>query len=146
MNGRKSYTALPDQEVLEEKSLQSRIDAVFPEVEDIGIEKEAIFSNGRWRIDKLQHRAKSVLLDKLEIDSVSCITQADRNAYESANYEERMQYEIPVRYHAIAHRQLEQSSIGNRPFIVPDCAYDIEKGLQIDLVRPENYGNSYRMI
>lgn len=142
----RSYAALHDHEVLDEKSLQERIDAVFPLMEDITVEKEAIFSRGRWRIDKLQHRPKSVLLDKLDIDSISCITQADKVAYEAADFEERMQYEIPVRYHTLAHRQLDQSSIGNRPFIVPDCAYDFEKGLLADLAKPENYRNKDRFI
>lgn len=143
---KRSYAALPDHEVLEEKSLQKRIDAVFPEIEDITVEKEAIFSKGWWRIDKLQHRAKSVLLDKLDIDSITCITQSDRAPYETADYEERMQYEIPVRYHTLAYRQLEQSTLGTRPFIVPDCAYDTKKGLLVDLAKPEHYGNKDRFI
>ncbi|QCR22113.1 CRISPR-associated helicase Cas3' [Pontibacter sp. SGAir0037] len=142
----RSYAALPDQEVLDEKSLQARIDAVFPEIEDTTVEKEAIFSKGRWRIDKLQHKAKSVLLEKLDIDSVTCITQADQEAYERADYEDRMKYEIPVRYHSMAHQHLDQSSLGTRPFIVPNSAYNIEKGLLMDLANPEHYTNKYRFI
>ncbi|WP_205502507.1 CRISPR-associated helicase Cas3' [Rufibacter psychrotolerans] len=142
----RSYSALPDQELLDERSLQERIDAVFPTIEDVTVEKEAIFCQSRWRIDKLQHKAKTALLEKLDIDSVTCITQADQEAYEAAEYEDRMQFEIPVRYHTIAYRKLDQSLLGTRPFIIPDCAYDPEKGLLLEFAKPEHYANKYRFI
>ena len=45
--------------------------------------------------------------------------------------------EIPVSYKSIAYRKLQQIDVGSRPFIIPDKAYDSEKGLLLELARPE---------
>lgn len=136
-----SFDALPDNAVLHERDVQGLIDRVFPDVDNILIDKDAIYVNGRWRIEKLVHKPKSVLFDALEIDSMVCITETDRQAYEQTGYEERMAYEIPVRYHSIAHNGLARSEVGNKPFVVPDKAYDTALGLQMALARPELYDN-----
>lgn len=136
-----SFDALPDKTILHERDVQSLIDRVFPDVDNILIDKDAIYVNGRWRIEKLVHKPKSVLLDALEIDSMICVTESDQQAYEQAGYEERMAYEIPVRYHSIAHNGLARSEIGNKPFVVPDKAYDTVLGLQMALARHEFYDN-----
>lgn len=136
---RASFDALPDNDVLRERDVQRLIDQVFPNVDDIRIDKDAIYVNGRWRIEQLVHKPKSVLFDILEIDSMICVTEADQQAYEQAGYEERMAYEIPVRYHSVAHNELARSDMGNKPFIVPDKAYDSVLGLQMAFAHPEFY-------
>lgn len=136
---RASFDVLPDNAVLHERDVQRLIDQVFPSVDDIRIDKDAIYVNGHWRIEKLVHKPKSVLFDALEIDSMICVTETDQQAYEQAGYEERMQYEIPVRYHAIAHNGLARSEYGNKPFIVPDKAYNSALGLQMALARHDYY-------
>ena len=141
-----SYAALPDGDVLHERDVQQLIDHVFPTVDSIEIDKEAIYKNGQWDIEKLVHRPKSVLFEKLEIDSAICITQADQADYERMGYEERMALEIPVRYHAVAHTGLDQSAIGNRPFVVPNRAYDPELGLQREFLSPTFYSAANRII
>ncbi len=80
---KKSMEVLPDDEVLAERNLQEKIDAVFPEVNVMNIEQHSIFkSNGDVIINKLTHRSKSYLLELLEIDSVSCIAENDIENYE----------------------------------------------------------------
>jgi CRISPR-associated endonuclease/helicase Cas3 len=101
-----SFDALPTDAPLHERDIQGLIDQVFPTVDNIEIEKEAIYKNGIWDIEKLHHRPKSVLFDKLEIDSAVCVTQDDQEPYEKLGYEKRMALEIPVRYHQVAHATL----------------------------------------
>lgn len=141
-----SFAALPDGAPLRERDIQRLIDEVFPAVDSIEIDKEAIYTNGRWRIDKLVHHPKSVLFDKLEIDSMVCITQNDQPHYEKMGYESRMGLEIPVRYHSVAHAGLERSAKGNRPFIVPNRAYNETLGLLATYLRPDFYDNANRFI
>ena len=45
--------------------------------------------------------------------------------------------EIPVSYKSISHKGLAQIESGSMPFVIPDKAYDNEKGLLIDLAKPE---------
>ncbi len=139
-----SFDALPNDAPLHERDIQGLIDQVFPTVDNIEIEKEAIYKNGGWDIEKLRHKPKSVLFDKLEIDSMVCITQDDQTDYECFGYETRMGLEIPVRYHSVAHAGLDRSAIGNRPFIVPNQAYDNTLGLLADKLKPEFYDNKNR--
>ncbi|MCD6566857.1 MAG: CRISPR-associated helicase Cas3', partial [Bacteroidales bacterium] len=97
-----SFDVLPNDEVLHERDLQEKIDAVFPEVDVMNIEQHSIFkSNGDVIINKLTHRPKSYLLELLEIDSVSCITEDDIENYTQAKFEERMMMEIPARYWSV---------------------------------------------
>ncbi|GAB3967378.1 CRISPR-associated helicase/endonuclease Cas3 [Spirosoma terrae] len=141
-----SFAALPGDDVLHERDVQRLIDQVFPTVDSIEINKEAIYVNGQWEIEKLVHRPKSVLFEKLEIDSMICITQDDQPAYERMGYEERMSLEIPVRYHTIAHNGLDRSPVGNKPFVVPNRAYDKDAGLLKDFLKPEFYDNANRFL
>ncbi len=136
---KESFKALANSEIMHERDVQGLIDQVFPTVDTIEIDKEAIYVNGQWRIDKLVHKPKSILFEKLKIDSMICIDESDLHSYESMGYEERMALEIPVRYHSVAHNKLERSEVGNRPFIIPEKAYDTEEGLLPDFLRPEFY-------
>lgn len=126
-----SFDVLPTDEVLHEKDLQEKIDAVFPEVDVLDIEQHSIFkSNGDVIINKLTHRPKSYLLELLEIDSVSCITENDIENYTQAKFEERMMMEIPARYWSV--KDFPQSPYGNKPFIIPNHSYNTESGFDID--------------
>ncbi len=139
----KSYAQLPDGEILQEISIQKMIDAVFPVIEMPEIEEHAIFKkSGEWTINRLTHRPKSFLLEQLDIDNVVCITKEDEQTYMKANFEERMQYEIPVRYWPV--RKFRQSHIGNRPFIIPDSAYSAEGGLNMESLKIPKAGFTYQ--
>lgn len=126
-----SFDVLPDNEILHETDLQDKIDAVFPDVDIMDIETHSIFKkDGSMVIDFLTHRPKSYLLELLEIDSVSCITEEDIEKYENAMFEERMLMEIPARYWSV--HKFPQCEYGNKPFIVPNHAYNHENGFEID--------------
>jgi len=142
---RDSYKQLPDGEVLHERDIQKKIDDVFPVIEMPEIEEHAIFKKtGEWTINRLTHRPKSFLLERLEIDSVACIAEADEQHYLTANFEERMQMEIPVRYWSV-HR-FNQSREGNKPFIVPDSAYSEEAGLNLETLKTAKSDITYQIL
>ena len=86
-------------------------------------------------IKELCHNAKSALLDVLDINSAVCIIDSDKDKYLREPHE-RMMYEIPASYRSVAYNQLQQLDTGSRPFVVPDKAYDGEKGLMLEYARP----------
>jgi CRISPR-associated endonuclease/helicase Cas3 len=141
-----SFKVLPDGELLKESSLQSLIDEVYPTISKIDINLDAVFVNNQWRLIELRHLPKSALLEKLDIDSVACITESDRDIYTHANYEQQILMEIPVSYNSVRWKNLEQVSMGTHPFVVPDMAYSEEKGLDFTKTNIENYDVSYQIL
>jgi CRISPR-associated endonuclease/helicase Cas3 len=135
----RSFEVLPDGVLLEEKTLQERIDWVYPDVEFFDINLDAVYANQTWRLRELWHFPKSALLEKLEIDSVACILEKDRDEYLAASLEDRILYEIPVNYNSVRWKKLEQLSYGSNPFILPDKAYSYETGLDMNKALPQNY-------
>ncbi len=135
---KKSFDLLPDNGILLERNLQDMIDLVFTEINFLNIEEHSIFkSDGSITIDQLTNRSTSILFDLLEIDSVSCICESDQAEYESANFERRLELEIPVRYFSVS--KMNQSQKGNKPFIIPDMAYNYEKGLDTKKIKEQNF-------
>lgn len=140
-----SYDQLPDGEELHEKDLQEMINAVFPSIEIPAIEESAIFKKSEeWNINRLTHRPKSFLLDMLEIDSAICIVNADEQRYYTATFEERSQMEIPVRYHQV--KQFQYHPAGNNPFVVPDSAYQFDRGLDLSILKEAKSDINYQML
>jgi CRISPR-associated endonuclease/helicase Cas3 len=140
-----SFSQLPDGEVLHERDIQKLIDEVFPTVDMPEIEEHAIFKkSGEWTINKLTHRPKSLLLERLEIDNVVCIVEADEQRYMTSDYEERMQMEIPVRYWSV--HKFNQLREGNRPFIVPDSAYKEDTGLNLGNLKTVKSDIKYQIL
>jgi CRISPR-associated endonuclease/helicase Cas3 len=135
----KSFDVLPDGKVLNETELQTMIDTVYPDIPISSIDYSgAVFVDGKWRIKELCHNAKSALLDVLDINSAVCITFSDREEYEN-NPSSRAELEIPVSYKSIGYNKLDQVKCGSRPFVVPDDAYNSEKGLMTEFAKPEYY-------
>ncbi|MEM9920578.1 MAG: CRISPR-associated helicase Cas3' [Bacteroidota bacterium] len=135
----RSYEQLPDGEVLHERDAQSKIDQVFTTFESPSIEQNAKFKNGQFHLKELTHVSKSVLLESLGIDSVSCITESDKESYMYAKKDHRIQYEIPMRYWSVASKDLEQLEWGNHPFVIPDKAYSETEGLLKEFLKSEFY-------
>lgn len=133
-----SYKELPNDEIFHERDIQQKIDAVFPVIEMPEIEEHAIFKKtGEWTINRLTHRPKSFLLERLDIDSVACITETDEQPYLTANFEERLRMEIPVRYWTV--HKFNQLHAGNNPFVVPDSAYSKIEGLNLESLKTSKY-------
>jgi CRISPR-associated endonuclease/helicase Cas3 len=134
-----SYEILPNGEVLKETELQDKIDYVFPKIDILNIDTHLIFKEGgEWNIDKLTHRKRAILLDLLEIDSVSCILESDEENYINAKLEERMMMEIPARYWHVKNL-MQLKDYGNDPFIVPDNSYSEEIGFDVNIAREGKY-------
>lgn len=132
---RASFDALPaDGGVLREANVQDRIDAVYPEVEIPEVDTHFIWQDGRYRIQKLQHRPKSVLLKALNINSETCILRSEAQQYADAGWEERQQMHIPV---PVSFARFEEEwgrlpDIGHEPLCAPDHLYDPD-GLRLGL-------------
>ena len=131
----KSFDVLPEGKVLNETELQTMIDTVYPDIPISNIDYSgAVFVDGKWRIKELCHNAKSALLELLDINSVVCITESDRQQYIN-NAASRTELEIPISFKSIMYKKLEQINQGSRPYIVANDAYSIEKGLMTELIK-----------
>lgn len=133
----KTYEVLPNGEVLKECDIQEKMDCVFKTLDVLEIEKHVIFKGGGvFKQKVLTHNSKSILMDLLEIDSVVCIIESDREYYESSNdFETRLLLEIPVYYYMV--KDYEQLNKGNRPFVVPNSVYSAETGFNIEQLKKE---------
>lgn len=135
---KRSFEALPDDNVIEESSVQTMIDMVYPEIPISSIDYSgAVYVDGQWQIKELCHYPQSALLDVLDINSAVCITEDDKDNYVNGNAFNRAEMEIPASYRSIAHNGLEQIEEGSRPFVIPNRAYDDEMGLLIEYAKPE---------
>lgn len=143
---KRSYEQLPNGEVFHEREAQEKIDKVFTNFKHPGIEQNAQFKNGQFQIKELTHVSKSVLLESLGIDSVSCITESDRDDYMTADRDHRIQYEIPMRYWSVASKELEQLEWGSHPFVIPDKAYSKAEGLLQDFLDPKYYDVKHNIL
>jgi CRISPR-associated endonuclease/helicase Cas3 len=142
----RTYNVLPDNKLMKEKDIQQLIDMVYPSIKFVNIDLNTVFKDKQWKIKELWHNSKSALLDTLDIDSVTCIDEADQELYELASYEERSKLEIPISYRSIGYRNLYKSKIGSKPFVIPSKAYDKNLGLLIDYAKPEFYDVTQRFI
>lgn len=136
-----TYDVLPNNgEILEETDIQRMIDTVYPDIAFQNIDYTGVaFLEGKWQLKALCHHPKSALLETLDINTAVCIKEEDKEKYLLCDTLERTEMEIPVSYHSIAHRNLEQLDKGARPFIIPDKGYDEELGLLPDLCKIEYY-------
>jgi CRISPR-associated endonuclease/helicase Cas3 len=142
----RSYAVLPDGDVLHERDLQAKIDDVFSKIDTTTIDEHTIFQDGKFTIRELTHHRKSVFLDLLEIDSVTCVCEQDVESYKNARAEGRALLEIPVHFNSIGHNKLNRlEKIGSSPFVVPDKAYSFDLGLELDKCKPENYDSKYNI-
>lgn len=137
---KKSFDVMPNNDVIEESSVQQRIDTVYPDAKFMNLDYSGVvFVDGKWQIKELCHYPKSALLDVLDIDSAVCITENDIENYLSGNAFNRAELEIPVSYKSMTFNNLEQIDEGSRPFIIPNQAYDTEKGLIAEYTKPQYY-------
>ncbi|MDD4736930.1 MAG: CRISPR-associated helicase Cas3' [Kiritimatiellae bacterium] len=137
---KRSHEVLPDGENFEETQAQCMIDQVFPQIDCMSIERHSVFKQDeKWNILPLTHNAKALLLDLLDIDSVSCICEADEEEFASASPDERAQMTIQTRYYIV--KNMRQCAVGIQPFVIPDCAYSNDLGLCQESITQEKYSN-----
>jgi len=129
---RRSFEALPDDgAVLREADVQDRIDAVYPEVNIPEVATHFIWQDGSYRIQKLQHRPKSVLLEALDINAETCILRSEATRYADAWWEERQRMHIPIPA-SFNRFDWPRLDVGNHPLCAPDELYDPD-GLPLGL-------------
>lgn len=133
---KRSFDQLPDNgEILRERSLQEKIDNVYKSVETKDIDIHLAIKVEEFSLIKLTSRTEAILLKALDIESATCILLADRDKYITANWEERINMEIPINWRTISryrskYEQLED--IGANPFVVPMPQEEYEiYGLQL---------------
>lgn len=131
----KSFEQLTENgEILEERTLQEKIDKVYPELDKKEIDIHLKFRDGQFTIKELTDNRKGILIDALEIEGATCILESDRQRYIDAKWEERIDIEIPINWKTISRykKQYEQLNIGSNPFVVPQDEDDYEiYGLQL---------------
>ncbi|NCD41989.1 MAG: CRISPR-associated helicase Cas3' [Bacteroidia bacterium] len=142
----RTFEALPNGNLMKERDAQLMIDTVYPSIEFVNIDLNAVFKDGRWMIKELWHNSKSALLETLDIDSVACIDEADKDLYDTSPYEEQAKMEIPVSYRSVGYRGLDKSANGSKPFVIPSKAYDNELGFLVEFAKPEFYDVSIRFL
>jgi CRISPR-associated endonuclease/helicase Cas3 len=139
---KRSFDVLPNGELVQESLLQEKIDTVFTEIDFLKIEQHSVFKEtGKWNIDKLTHNSKAILMDLLDIDSVTCICEDDEDEYAMATPEQKVMMEVNTRFYVV--RGLRQVDKGSCPFVIPDIAYSAELGLNVEMARPENYNMKF---
>lgn len=137
----KSFDQLPDNgQLLEEDTIQEKINNVYPNNDTKEIDIHIIDSGGGFKLKELTNNKKSVLVEALDFESVSCILEADREEYLTANWEERIQLEIPINFKTIARyiHQYEQLEVGSYPLVIP-CNTNNYKKYGLELTEPDNF-------
>lgn len=136
----KSFEILPNGGVLHERSIQEKIDKVFDRINFLKIEEVSAYGeNGEWNIPLLTHHSNSLLMELLEIDSVVCITEDDIEAYENSKHDDRMQFEIPMRYYSV--KNFPSLNLGKKPYVIPSSAYGVDIGLSMKLLKGNHVEN-----
>jgi len=137
----KSYEQLPDNgQLLEEITLEEKINNVYPKNNAQEIDIHIIDNGERFKLKELTNNTKSVLVEALDIESVSCILESDKEEYLTANWEERIQLEIPINFKTIARyiKQYEQLEVGSYPFVIP-CDINKYRKYGLELTEPDNF-------
>lgn len=137
----KTFEQLPDNgEVLKESDNQNKIDAVYPKIELSPIDFHLKFKNNRFLMKELTDNKKSVLIQALEIEGATCILESDRENYLEANWQDRINLEIPISWKVLRwHKnKFEQLNIGSNPFVVPQPLKDYEH-LGLQLIEHDNF-------
>jgi len=136
-----SFNQLPNNgQLLEEITLQEKINSVYPNNDMKEIDIHIIDTGERFKLKELTNNEKSVLVEALDIESVSCIIETDREEYLTTNWEERIRLEIPINFKTIARyiNQYEQLEVGSYPFVIP-CNINNYKKYGLELTEPENF-------
>lgn len=134
----KTYKVLQSIDIFEERNAQKLIDEVFGELTDA--EKShnyQVREDGTYRIKKLEHRPRGVIVEVLEIEGNTCILYSDLENYRKSNFKERPLYEIPVSasFGKFNNYPIEES--GSYPLIIPDDLYEYEGNEKRGLISEE---------
>ena len=123
----KTYEVLKAIEVFEERNAQKLIDEVFGKLAET--EKSHNYQvnpNGTYRIKKLEHRPRGVIVEVLEIEGNTCIRYSDLKDYKESNFKTRPLFEIPVPASFGRYNNYPIEESGSYPLVIPDDLYEYE--------------------
>lgn len=139
----KTYECLEDNKILDERTIQEKIDTVYKDFSfDFTLKQFSLYSNNQYNIGMLKNTKKSDMFNTLEIDSKFGILECDVEEYSTSNKKRQTELEIPIS-NGIA-KNLKIMIIGNNPFIVPTSSYQgiSEKSIGVGLVNDFNNVNN----
>ena len=123
----KTYEVLKSIEVFEERNAQKLIDEVFGELAETEKSNNyQINPDGIYRIKKLEHRPRGVIVEVLEIEGNTCIRYSDLKDYKESNFKTRPLFEIPVPASFGRYNNYPIEESGSYPFVIPDDLYEYE--------------------
>ena len=117
--------------LLVENSILERISRVYPVVNPPQIDTHLAVQDGRYRIRKLQHKARSLLIEALEIENETGVLASDAEVYEKADWSDRPKWEIPLPAWVGRAYKWPRIEKGSYPLIIPDSCYDPETGFKV---------------
>lgn len=130
---RRSFAALAPGP-LRERDLQPLIDAVYPAIDAEAIDVHfAHHEDLSYRLQALEHRRRSVIVDALRIESETAVRESDAAAYRRGPAAVRVPLEIPAPEslgRTAAQRGWRRLERGAWPVVVPDALYDPVYGLR----------------
>lgn len=142
-----SYNQFSDGEIVRTRSLQKKIDQVYPTLNLPSLEAFSIVSHP---IPKLTSRKKTELFDLFDIDSVYVICESDQKEYENlegqvGSFQKRLEMEISAPWyfvygkeHGTSYAKYGRLEVGHCPFVIPDSMYSETFGLMSNMeVREE---------
>lgn len=127
-----SFAELPESDIIHERDVQKKIDAVYPTIERIPIGTHLVWERDQFLLKELCHYPRSVLIETLNIESACCIRLSDKESYENGKADTRTALEIPVPRSVMFRKftNFGKSNYGSHPIIVADELYDDNVGLQ----------------
>jgi CRISPR-associated endonuclease/helicase Cas3 len=133
-----THNQFSDGEIIRTRSLQAKIDRVYPTINLPNLESVSIVSNP---LPKLTSRRSRELFDLFDMDSVYVICESDDKEYQMLEgqvgaFQRRLEMEISAPWyymyrteHGIMYPRYKRSEFGHCPFIVPDSMYNETYGL-----------------
>lgn len=127
---KRTWSILPDNDLLLETKIQEKLDYVYPEIPKIRENEDwCVFDVNGFKIKKCFNYSQSKMIEELEIESSICIRNCDVEKYKQSSGDERTLMEIPAPIKKL--KNYTQLTIGNHPFVIPDNKYNKELGLLI---------------
>lgn len=129
----KSYQILDDGVVLEENTIQEKLNFVYPTIVHPAKDVYFVWKNDMFELFMLCHYSNDSLSELLSIESRTVILNDDKETYKIGNNEIRTGLEIPVPV-TIKYKKITDFGTleyGSFPLVVSDELYTYEYGLRI---------------
>lgn len=122
----KTYDVFNENELLEEKIIQTKIDNVYSDFDfNFRLNDFSLYSGNEFKICKCRNTKKSDMFNVLEIECRCIILEKDIDLYKNSDSSRRSELEIPVTESFIRINKITKIlKVGNNPYIINDNSYD----------------------